>query len=268
MFSPNRVEDDAAILTLTAEALRRGGFCVHLRKPSEITAALHPTVTFAMCEGTRPLRILERWQAIGYPVINNPTAVQNCYRWRMLSLLSGSKIPLPKTLVIRTSEQVNGQFDYGKGVWVKRGDVHSTQDGDVRLIYDRPSLEKALDEFRARWIRQAILQEHVAGDLIKFYGVRRRGWFRYFYNKPDQVVGHPFSPQEIKRTAQLTAAKLGLDIFGGDIVVTEKGHYLIDINSWPSFAPCREEAAEEIATFIIDRVRAVEPFQNLRWGSV
>jgi len=51
-------------------------------------------------------------------------------------------------------------------------------------------------------------------------------------------------------------------------VVTEKGHYLIDINSWPSFAPCREEAAEEIATFIIDRVRAVEPFQNLRWGSV
>ncbi len=268
IFSPNRVEDDAAILTLTANALRNAGYYVQLRKPHEISAALHPTVTFAMCEGIRPLRILERWQALGYLVTNNPIAVQNCYRWRMLSILNGANIPIPKTLVIRTSEQVNGQFDYGKGVWVKRGDVHSTHDGDVRLIYDRQSLERTLEEFRIRWIRQAILQEHIEGDLIKFYGVRGQGWFRYLYHKPDKVVGYPFSFAAIKSTAERTAARLGLDVFGGDIVVTENGHYLIDINSWPSFAPCREEASEQIASFIIDRIRALQPSTSMRWGSV
>ena len=267
-FSPSRVEDDAAILTLTADALRRRGYHVQLRKPQEVTPGLPATITFAMCEGIRPLKILEKWNARGYPVLNNPTAVQNCYRWRMHSLLTGSQIPFPKTLVIQTSEQVNGQFDLYRGVWVKRGDVHSTQEGDVRLIYERPSLERALDEFRARWIKKAVLQEHIDGDLIKFYGIRRRGWFRYFYSKPDLVTGYPFSPEEIRKTAELTSARLGLDVYGGDIVVTSKGHYLIDINSWPSFAVCRQEAAEQIACLLIEQFCEWEPQYGRQWGSV
>jgi glutathione synthase/RimK-type ligase-like ATP-grasp enzyme len=268
IFSPNRVEDDSAILKLTADVLRRRGYRVSLRKPEDVSTTPAPTMTFAMCEGIRPLKILEKWSALGYPVHNNPTAVQNCYRWRMLSLLAGSKIPFPKSLVIHTHEQVNGQFNLHEGVWVKRGDVHSTQEGDVRLIYDRFALEKALDEFRARWIKRAVIQEHIIGDLIKFYGIRKRGWFRYFYHKPDQVTGYPFSPEEIRKTGELTATKLGLDIYGGDIVVTDKGHYLIDINSWPSFAVCRQEAAEEIASFLIEQYGEWEPQYGLRWGSL
>lgn len=268
IFSPNRVEDDAAILALTADALRLRGYRVQLRKPQEVTMTLSPTMTFAMCEGIQPLKVLEKWSSLGCPVLNSPRAVQNCYRWRMLSLLAGSKIPFPKTLVIQTSDQVNGQFDLHKGVWVKRGDVHSTHQGDVRLIYDRFSMEKALAELRARWIKKAILQEHIIGDLIKFYGIRRRRWFRYYYHKPDQVIGYHFSPEEIRKTGELTAAKLGLDIYGGDIVVTDEGHYLIDINSWPSFAICREEAAEQIALFLSDQFCQWESQYGLQWGSV
>jgi glutathione synthase/RimK-type ligase-like ATP-grasp enzyme len=70
------------------------------------------------------------------------------------------------------------------------------------------------------------------------------------------------------KTGELTATKLGLDIYGGDIVVTDKGHYLIDINSWPSFAVCRQEAAEEIASFLIEQYGEWEPQYGLRWGSL
>lgn len=210
-------------------------------------------MTFGMCDGIRPLKILEKWSSQGYPVLNDPKAVQNCYRWRMLSLVAGTTIPLPKTLLIQTSEQVNGQFDLEGGVWVKRGDVHSTQEGDVRLIYDRFSLEKALEDLRTRRIKSAVLQEHIVGDLIKFYGIRTRGWFRYFYHKPAQAIGYPFSPERLQRTVESIAARLGLDIYGGDIVITEKRHYIIDINSWPSFAVCKEEAAEEIACLLDER---------------
>jgi hypothetical protein len=53
------------------------------------------------------------------------------------------------------------------------------------------------------------------------------------------------------------AAVAGLDIFGGDVIVSPEGELtLIDLNDWPSFAPCRERASYAIAEFISKRVHA------------
>ncbi len=259
VFSPNRVEDDAAILRLTAEAVRRRGYDVELKLPHEISPSTQPATAFAMCEGMDSLSLLEAWESKGYTVVNSPAAVKNCYRHRMLKLLNHGQFPFPKTLLIPTSESVNGQFNLSRGVWVKRGDVHSTQPGDVELIFDRSSLETTLESLRSRWVDQAVLQEHVHGDLIKFYGVLPQRWFRHFYHKPDEIEGYSFSPERIRETAEMAALKLGLQVFGGDIVVTENAHYLIDINSWPSFAICREEAAEQIASCLVNGCRKWEP---------
>jgi len=267
VYSPNRVDDDAAILRLTAEALREQGHPVDLMEPQDLHADSRPDMAFAMCEGPRSLRILRNWEARGYPVVNDPRAVENCHRYRMLSLISGTPIPFPKTLLIKTSEHVNGQFELSKGVWVKRGDVHSTHPGDVRLIHDRFSLEDALHSLRERLVMQAVLQEHINGDLVKFYGIPSRGWFRFFYHKPDKVQGHPLLPDKIQKTAEAVAARLGLQVFGGDVVVTEDSHYIIDINSWPSFAVCRQQAAEQIASLLIERHRNRETDAGLQWRS-
>jgi hypothetical protein len=167
VFSPNRVEDDAAILRLTAEAVRRRGYDVELIYPHDLSPEIEPRMAFAMCEGLDSLKLLETWESKGFTVVNSPRAVKNCYRHRMLTLLNHGTLPLPKTLLIQTSQSVNGHFNLRKGVWVKRGDVHSTQPGDVELIFDRPSLEKTLESMRSRWVDQAVLQEHLHGDLIK-----------------------------------------------------------------------------------------------------
>jgi hypothetical protein len=252
---------------LTAEAVRRRGYDVELTHPHELSPKTEPRMAFAMCEGVDSLKLLEEWESKGYTIVNSPRAVKNCYRHRMLELLNHGTLPLPKTLLIQTSQSVNGQFNLRKGVWVKRGDVHSTQPGDVELIFDRPSLERTLVSMRSRWVDQAVLQENVHGDLIKFYGVLSQDWFRHFYHKPEETKGFAFSLDEIRKTAELAARKLGLQVYGGDIVVTEDAHYLIDINSWPSFAICREEAAEQIASFLVRRYRKTEPQYGLQWRS-
>jgi D-alanine-D-alanine ligase-like ATP-grasp enzyme len=52
------------------------------------------------------------------------------------------------------------------------------------------------------------------------------------------------------------AGALNLDIFGGDAIITPEGRiYLIDINSWPSFARVRTEAAVQIAWQLRARLR-------------
>ena len=107
----------------------------------------------------------------------------------------------------------------------------------------------------------------ITQDLIKFYGVLPQQWFQFFYHKPEEAKGFPFTPEEIRETAEFAALKLGLRVYGGDIVVTEDAHYLIDINSWPSFAICREEAAERIADCLVHRYRKWEPQVGLQWRS-
>ena len=57
-------------------------------------------------------------------------------------------------------------------MWVKRYDFHATQPDDVMYIASETGWRQALREFAERGIPFVIAQEHVAGDLVKFYGVR------------------------------------------------------------------------------------------------
>jgi len=119
-----------------------------------------------------------------------------------------------------------------------------------------------LSALDARAISRAVLQEHVPGDLIKFYGVReaqengRLSWFEWFYHRDQQLSRHPFEISELRDAVSRAAGALGLDVFGGDAIATETGRIvLIDLNAWPSFALYRQEAAERIAAFLAIRFR-------------
>jgi len=257
IFSPSRVQDDAAILRLAARRVRQKGLPVRILKPQDLTQAVEPSMAFAMCEGPRCLKILEQWEQAGYPVLNSPRAVANCHRWKMLSLLEGTEIPIPKFLFVDPTTQIRKEFDLDKGVWIKRWDVQSTRTRDVRFLYDGESLEKVLAELWTRGIKKAILQEHIPGTPLKFYGVRATKWFVLFpRGGARSLANHADWKRKIRRTCEETAERLGLEIYGGDLIVTEDRYYLVDINSWPSFAPCRERAAQEIAKLVERRYRS------------
>ena len=68
------------------------------------------------------------------------------------------------------------------------------------------------------------------------------------------MVGHPLDPAQLARAVRRAALALGLDVYGGDAIVTRAGGIvLLDVNAWPSFALYREEAAERIAAHVAFR---------------
>ena len=116
-------------------------------------------------------------------------------------------------------------------------------------------LAGALGEFHARGIPTAAVQSHCAGDEIKFYGVGRGEFFHWFYSR--EADRHSFDESALKSLATRAAEAAGLEVYGGDIIVGADGELtLIDLNDWPSFAPCREAAADAIANLIAARAHA------------
>jgi hypothetical protein len=254
--SPGRENDDAEILKLTGKHVEARGFQVTFKSPEEIgTADTRPLGVFLMCERLEVLDRLHALELLGVPHVNSPLAVLNTYRDRMISHFSEANVPFIESRVVPT----DAMGDVGPlPVWVKRADVHNTQAGDVTFASTRDAVAEALHGLAARDIRRAVIQPHVEGDLVKFYGIgagaRSDGapaWFRWFYHKDQRVVGHPFEPVQLARTVRRAALALGLDVYGGDAIVTGAGGLvLLDVNAWPSFALYREEAAERIAAHV------------------
>ena len=168
--SPGRESDDTEILRLTAKELEAAGFQVTLKSPDEIGAPgdARPRAVFMMCEGLGILAQLEAWQVAGTRFVNSPSAVLNTYRERMIAQFAEAGVPfIQSELVSTAASRPSGPFP----LWVKRGDVHNTQDGDVTFAKSAADAQTALGALSARGIARAVIQPHVPGDLIKFYGI-------------------------------------------------------------------------------------------------
>jgi len=260
--SPGRESDDAEILRLTGKHLETHGFQVELRAPEDLGAAeTPPQGVFFMCERMEALCTLLAWQEAGVRLVNAPQAVLNTYRERMIVQLREANVDFVPSRLVVTRETGPAAV---LPVWVKRADVHNTQDGDVVLAETREAMAAALAGLAARGIERAVLQPHVPGDLIKFYGVGPGGvaeggppWFRWFYHKDQRLAGHPFDPARLARLVRAAAAALGLEIYGGDAIASaDGGLQLLDLNAWPSFALYRDEAAPAIASYLALRFGA------------
>lgn len=263
--SPGREFDDSEILRLTGKHLEARGFQVSLKTPDEVAQAgdSHPPNIFLMCERLEIIDQLRQWEQRGVRHVNRPSAILHTYRDQMLTLFERDGIEFPASRLVHTTALDIAQAG---PVWVKRADVHNTQEGDVVFARTQSDTAQTLARMAERGIRQAVLQEHVPGDLIKFYGIGDSGlaqgqapWFQWFYHKDQTVAGHRFDQGALASLAQRAAAAIGLEVYGGDAIVTKKGALcVIDLNAWPSFALYRDEASERIASYLAVRFAGAE----------
>jgi len=257
-YSPGRHQsNDVLLLDQIAHRLRERAFCVDLMTLGEANGSRSETaLVFSMCQGKSALENLVEWERAGARIINSPRAALNTHRDRLPALMVEARIPFPETHLVNTNESADAHsLDLEVGIWLKRGDVHASVTADVQWIDSRERLEAGLADFSRRGIHLAALQAHRAGDEIKFYGVAGGAFFHWFYS--GNVSKHPFDFAELQNLGNRAAAAAGLDIFGGDVIVSPSGELtLIDLNDWPSFAPCRERASYAIADFITKRVHA------------
>jgi hypothetical protein len=256
--SPGRETDDGEILRLTGKHLEARGFQVLLKTAEDVLAMPdgRPRGVFLMCERPEILDHLRTLETRGVPHVNSPQAILNTYRARMIAVLGEADVRFIDSRVVSTAA-APGEIAT-LPAWVKRADVHNTQDGDVTFASTPDAVTAALAGLAARGLAHAVIQPHVAGDLVKFYGIGGAGqhhgepaWFRWFHHREQRLAGYAFDPRQLARAVRRAAVALGLEVYGGDAIVTEASEViLLDVNAWPSFALYREEAAERIAAHV------------------
>ena len=260
-FSPNHVNNDRAIFDCTVAQLKRMGYQVNEYEEHElISKTLVERGIFSMAREPQVLEKLRSCEMAGGVVVNAAGGVENCFRNNMTRILNENKVPVPENVIMETIKPDPAIFTALGPCWVKRGDFHAIHREDVAFAPDAAIGCNILAEYARRGIAAVTVCKHISGDLLKFYGVRGTGFFFHFYPKEHnhskfgyeehngQLQYYALDVERLKAIAFETADVLNIDIFGGDVIVTANGEiYLIDMNDWPSFAPCREEAALPIA---------------------
>ena len=251
-FSPNHVVNDLLIINRTADALRELGAEVVMYDEGVMTPeSVREKLIFSMAQGPLGSKTLSKIEDRGAFIINSPRAVMNCYRINMVKLLPGAGIPFPRSVVVQTDSDISPRqagFTTDK-VWIKRGDVHAVHKEDVSLANTDDEELTLLREFHQRDINEAIIQEHLEGDTVKFYAVRETGLFHWYYL--NGVYQTPFDERRLHELASASAEVMKLFVYGGDAIIGRDGAVtIIDINDWPSFAPVREQASRHIAQLL------------------
>lgn len=270
-FSPNHVGNDAAIYNKVLEELRHGGHHVASYTEEEFLTLPLPegeVRVVTMARDRQTLARLLEWEARGVRIINSPRGILNCVRRPMTELLVKHGVPHPQSWIVPTDEPFPLEATFP--CWLKRGDSHAIAKADVCYARTRNEAIRVVADMREREIPSVVINEHLAGDLVKFYGVQGDDFFHWFYPSTDShskfglealngpVQGLPFDPALLKQYADEAARVLDVPVYGGDAVVMADGSIrIIDFNDWPSFAPCREEAARAIA-------RRIENLEELK----
>lgn len=271
-YSPNHIGNDAAIFNAAAEQLRKRGYVVNIYSEEQFNANdVKEDVILNMCREQASIAKLQKLEDEGKLVINSGYGIENCTRERMTRILLGSGIPYPDSLIVNTDEAIKPQLKKGgfQSCWIKRGDFHAMHKEDVSYVRHPEEAQEVLQEYFLRGIKRAVINVHLVGDLVKFYGVKGTPFFYWFYPFDEghskygyeaingKSKGIKFDEKEMKKICQRAAEELNVDIYGGDCIVSPDGEMrIIDFNDWPSFAPCRTEAAPHIAKSVISAIKA------------
>ncbi|MDR0506221.1 MAG: NTP transferase domain-containing protein [Dysgonamonadaceae bacterium] len=272
-YSPNHIGNDAAIFNITVEHLKKLNYeIVEYSEDAFQKSVIEEYAIFNMARDAKSIRKLQYLENSGATVINSGYAIENCTREKMTRILLANNIPHPRSLIVPTSDYSFNISDIGSRYWVKRGDLHAVQREDVIYAKNKEKAAQIISQYAGRNIPVAVVNEHIEGDLIKFYGVRGTDFFYWFYPESSnhskfgwekingKAVGIPFNPEELRDICNRAANALNVYIYGGDCVIDKSGIIrIIDFNDWPSFASCREKAAPYIAKCINDIV-----MQNIR----
>lgn len=283
VFSPNHIGNDAAIMNLTAEQLRRRGHEVTLINETQfLDMDVEEDVIIDMCRHTESIAKLKHLEEGGKLVINSGYSIENCMRERLTRLLQGNGVAYPDSIIVETNTDARRKLRR-LGIercWVKRAEEHARHKEDVAYCRHVDEAQEILHEFYFRGIKKAVITRHLEGYLIKFYGIADGSFFHYLYPmeaddlQPDndnasngegvssESSGIVKVDEEALKEACLKAARLtGVKVFGGDCIADAEGNFkIIDFKDWPSFAPCRTKAAQSIAKSVINYIKEFRGF--------
>lgn len=264
-YSPNHIGADAQILMAVCARLRKRGREVSVYSEPELqNGKVSEEIVIAMCRDRQSISILRQMEDSGTLIVNSPYGIENCKRGIMAPLLTQAEVGYVDSIVVETDRLITGILTEAgiSRCWVKRADFHSMHKEDITFARNPHEAQRVLQEYFLRGIRSAVIERHIDGNLVKFYGVRSTDFFQYYYaagaDAEDENLPpvYGFSTDELKHNAARAADVLGIDIYGGDCIVSPSGRItIINFNDWPSFSTCTNEAAPAIASVILSKIK-------------
>ncbi len=265
-FSPNMVSNDKAILDAVADELRAKGNEVDTMSEDELSSLSYDISdydkAFGMLRNTDTItKLMDKNDE--YKFINPLGGILDCNeRVALLEIFMDEGISMPAcALYTHLGVKSNGEIEFP--FWIKRGEGCAEVKEDTSFVTNDAEASAVLDNYKERGIPCFAAQQHIEGDLIKFYGVEGTDFFDWDYASKGHSKfgleeingkehGYAFNPAQLKSLADLASKAVEVPIYGGDCVIDSEGNmYIIDFNDWPSFSRCRGAASSAIAERIL-----------------
>lgn len=212
--------------------------------------------------------LLHRLKRLGMYIINPPNAIERSVdKYYALSLLEEAGLPVPRTVVTESAREALKAFnDLGGDVVIKpifgsRG-IGSTRISDPDIA---ERIFRAL-EFHHQVIYLQEFIPHGNYDIRVFVlGNRVLAAMRRFSNLWKTNISLGAEPvayrptEEIEQLAIKSAEIIGCEVAGVDILESEKGNFIIELNSQPGWrglqSVTKTNIAEEIINYVINKVK-------------
>jgi ribosomal protein S6--L-glutamate ligase len=219
------------------------------------------SVTFV---GTAVVRQFEMMNV--FTAVNSRGIIHSRDKLRCLQVLSKEGIGLPKTVFTNYSKNVTHVVESAGGAPVVLKLLEGTQGLGVVLAENMNAAQSVLEAFnglKARVIVQEFIREAKGADIRAFVvdgevvGAMKRqgkpGEFRSNLHRGGSSQMIELTVEE-KYTAILAAKAVGLGIAGVDMLQSERGPLVLEVNSSPGLEGIEKTTKEDIAGKIIEYI--------------
>ena len=223
------------------------------------------------------IAVLRQLQAMGSRSIATPEAIANS-RDKLTSqqMLAEAGLPVPTAVFLARRAPHDGVMEHVGGTPAVVKALNSTHGDGVELVHSEDEAEDALDNFSSNHqnaVIQQFIEEADGQDLRCFVvggkviaAMRREAAEGDFRSNVHQG-GHAFEEElsDREREVAVEAAQLfGLGVAGVDLIRSEEGPLVLEVNSSPGLEGIEEATGEDVAGHILDLIET--NFGDLRAG--
>lgn len=224
------------------------------------------------------LAVLRQFSSTGALCLNEPSAI-GYSRDKLLAhqMLARAKINMPVTAFAHSPKDTKDLISLAGGAPVVVKLLSSTQGKGVVLAETRKAAESLVDAFRgleANFLVQDFVAEAAGSDVRAFVignkvvGAMKRqaqkGEFRSNLHRGGTASTVKLTKLE-RDTAREAAKVLGLKVAGVDILQTDRGPKVLEVNSSPGLQGIETTSGKDIAGMVIEHLeRQVRPLSRIR----
>lgn len=211
--------------------------------------------------------VVRQFEMMGvYTTVNSQALVRSRDKLRSLQILSKAGLGLPKTTFTNHSRDISGVIEKVGGAPCIIKLLEGTQGIGVVLAETESAANSVLEAFnglKARVIVQEYIAESKGADIRvlvvggKAVGAMKRqgkeGEFRSNLHRGGSAEVYKLSKEE-RATAEKAAKALGLGVCGVDMLQSNNGPMIMEVNSSPGLEGIEGATGLDIAGMIIDHI--------------